>query len=408
MREPEAITAPGSSLFRNRSGRLPCYHPRMSDDLHPVWIDNAPAIRDLADRCRAAGVFGLDTEADSLHSYFHKVCLLQVTVDGMHAVIDPLAVEAETLDPLWEVCGDPAIAVLMHGADYDIRVLDRDYGATIQGLHDTQIMAMLLGEQKTGLASLLEVFFDIGLDKRHQRADWGRRPLTESMVSYAAADTAYLGALTDALRQRLVELGRWDWAREDFKRLEGARYQPVEKDPRAFQKVKGVNALRGAARDRAFSLFEWRDAQARQRDIPPFKVLGNQALVHMALEIPEGPSAMEEIPGIGPRFVQRQGKKVAEILFNPRPAPEWQRPQRRPEVDPKTRKRAKRLTGARDDIAQALRIDGAVLCPRLTLDGVAQLGAVAEVSALEGAGMGGWRLQVLGEAFLNVLNEETE
>lgn len=377
-------------------------------DLHPVWIDNAAAVRDLAERCVSEGVFALDTEADSLHSYFHKVCLIQVSVNGMHAVIDPLAVEDETLAPLWTVCGDPNISVLMHGSDYDIRVLDRDYDAKIHGLQDTQIMAMLLGEKKTGLASLLESHFDIGLDKRHQRADWGRRPLTQSMVAYAAADTAHLGALTAALRERLEKLGRWEWAKEDFKRMEGVRHQPTERDPRAFQRIKGVNALRGDARDRAFSLVEWRDEQARQRDIPPFKILGNQPLVQMALEVPEGLSAMEEIPGLGPRFVQRYGHAVAALLLNPHASPEWQRPQRRPEVDPETKKRAKVVTEARDAIAKDLEIDAAVLSPRATLEAVAQLGPVADVAALEGAGMGGWRLGVLGEAYIEALQSTVE
>ncbi|MEN8164251.1 MAG: ribonuclease D, partial [Acidobacteriota bacterium] len=155
----------------------------MTDDLRAFWIDDPGAIGDLADKCRTAGVFAMDTEADSLHSYFHKVCLIQISVGGEHAVIDPLALDTGTLSPLWEICGDPDISVLMHGADYDIRVLDRDYGAEVHGLQDTQIMAMLLGEEKTGLASLLQSCFDILLDKRHQRADWGRRPLTEAMVA---------------------------------------------------------------------------------------------------------------------------------------------------------------------------------------------------------------------------------
>ncbi len=377
----------------------------MTDDLRPLWIDEPHDISNLADRCRTAGVFAMDTEADSLHSYFHKVCLVQVSVAGEHVVIDPLVIEAEALSPLWEVCGDPEITVLMHGSDYDIRVLDRDYQAEIHGLQDTQIMAMLLGEKKTGLASLLQSSFDIVLDKRHQRADWGRRPLTSSMVAYAAADTAHLESLTSILRERLEELGRWPWAQEDFRRLEGVRHQQVAPDPRAFERVKGVNALRGNARDRAFSLFEWRDAQAQARDIPPFKILGNQALVHMAQVIPEGPKAMAEVPGLGPRFVQRSGQEVVGFLNSPQPAPDWQRPQRRPPGDPLMKKRINRLIEARDNISGELKIDGAVLCPRATVVAVAENGAVGEAELLEAAGMGGWRLELLGGAFVEALKE---
>lgn len=376
----------------------------MTEALRPLWVDGPDAIGDLAERCRIAGIFAMDTEADSLHSYFHKVCLVQVSVAETHAIIDPLAVDAEALSPLWSVCSDPNITVLMHGADYDIRVLDRDYQAKIQCLEDTQIMAMLLGEKKTGLASLLEFSFGVELDKRHQRADWGRRPLTESMVTYAAADTAHLEALAGVLRRRLEVLGRWEWAREEFRRLEGVRHQPAERDPRAFERVKGVNALRGAARDRAYSLFEWRDAQARRRDLPPFKILGNSALVHMAQTVPEGPRAMRIVPGIGPRFVQRYGQALTDVLITPQAAPDWLRPQRRLPGDLANKKRVARLIEARDATAGRLEIDGAVLCPRATVEAVAELGAGADVQALEAGGLVGWRLNVLGDAYVAALN----
>ena len=146
----------------------------------PIWIESAEGLRAVAERCAAVGCIALDTEADSMHSYFHKVCLVQVTAERHHAVIDPLALAARALEPLWKVVGDPAVKVLMHGADYDIRVLDRDYGAQVRGLEDTQVMAQLLGEPKTGLAALLEQELGVRLDKKHQRADWGRRPLTRS------------------------------------------------------------------------------------------------------------------------------------------------------------------------------------------------------------------------------------
>jgi len=372
---------------------------RMPDGPRPLWIDRKDTLADLAARCRVAGRFALDTEADSLHSYFHKVCLVQVTVRGEHAVIDPLALGADDLLPLWEVCGDRKISVVMHGADYDVRILDRDHDARIAGLEDTQIMAQLLGEKKTGLASLLEAHFGIRLDKKHQRADWGRRPLKPSMLRYAAEDTAHLEALAGRLRGRLEALGRWGWAREEFARLEKVRHLSAEPNPLAFERIKGVSALKGPARDRAYSLFQWRDAEARKRNVPPFKILGNQPLVDMAREIPQDLKAMEKIPGLGPRFVGRNGREVLKVLRNPQPAPERIRRERAAPVDPAVRARTKLLTAARDVVAADLGIEPSVICPRAVIERVAEGGN----GALENGVLEGWRLEILAEPFAKVL-----
>jgi len=306
----------------------------MHEDLNPVWVDSRQGVSEAATAARKAGWMALDTEADSLHSYFHKTCLIQVTAGGTNFVIDPLALDSEDLDPLWEVVEVSGIPMLMHGSDYDIRVLDRDYDTRIRGLVDTQIMAQILGEPKTGLAALLEKELGLTLDKKHQRANWGKRPLTASQVAYAAADTAHLENLAKLLRTRLEGLHRWNWAEEDFRRLEQVRHRPVDPNPLAFERVKGVRALRGQARDRAFSLYEWREGEAQKLDIPPFKVLGNKTLVGMAETPPTEKNELMKVNGIGPRFARRWGDRVLQILRQPKRAPRWKRTPRPPEPSP--------------------------------------------------------------------------
>ncbi len=375
-------------------------------DLRPQWIDTANGVREAARTCAAAKRIALDTEADSMHSYFHKVCLIQVSANGHHMVIDPLAVEPGDLRPLWKVVGDPAVPVLMHGADYDVRILDRDYGVRIAGLQDTQIMAQLLGEEKTGLSALLEKELGVKLDKKHQRADWGRRPLRAEQLAYAAADTAHLGQLVDRFRARLVELGRWGWAVEEFRKLEGVRHNPVEPDPRAFERIKGARRLRGAARDRLFSLYEWRDHQARSQDVPPFKILGNTVLLAMAETAPSELEELGKIDGVGPRAVRRWGRDLVRLLQDPRPAPRWQRAPRQPTPEAAVRHRLKRLLAFRDATAVSLAIQPGLLCPKVLADSVAQREAVfAKRHDLADAGLDGWRLDVLGDGFLAALKE---
>ncbi len=376
----------------------------MPEELRPEWIDSAEGLRLTADLCAADGFLALDTEADSMHSYFHKVCLIQVTADGRHMVIDPLAIAADDLDPLWRVVEDPAVPVLMHGADYDIRVLDRDYGARVHGLQDTQIMALLLGEEKTGLAALLEKELGVQLDKRHQRADWGRRPLTRSQVAYAAADTAYLGTLAERLRGRLDELGRWSWAVEEFRNLEQVRYSAPEADPLAFERIKGARALRDEARDRLFTLHGWREGMAQALDVPPFKVLGNLQLMLLAEDPPADPVALGEVEGIGPRAVHRWGRDLLGAVQHPHRAPDRLKQSRPPNPTAEVRSRLKNLLAARDARAKALGLQEGLVCSRSCAEAVAaRQPRCMSAGDLEDAGLRGWRLEVLGEPFLVAL-----
>jgi ribonuclease D len=370
----------------------------------PIWIASAEGLRAVAERCAVAGCIALDTEADSMHSYFHKVCLVQVTADRHHAVVDPLALTARDLEPLWRVVGDPAVRVLMHGADYDIRVLDRDYGARVRGLEDTQVMAQLLGEPKTGLAALLEQELGVRLDKKHQRADWGQRPLTRSQVAYAAADTAYLADLAARLRCRLETLGRWSWAEEEFRALEEVRFVAPPEDPLVFERIKGSHALRGEARDRLFSLHRWRDGAARELDLPPFKILGNRQLLVLAEAPPGDLEALAAVEGVSARVVRHWGDEVLTQLRAPSPAPPRTKASRQPELGPEARQRLKSLLAARDACAGALGLTGGLLCPRASVEAVALAAPRhARERDLVAAGLQGWRLEVLAEIFLKAL-----
>jgi ribonuclease D len=375
----------------------------MLPELRPTWADNPDGVRRAASACAAAGRFALDTEADSLHSYFHKVCLIQVSAGSQHLVLDPLPLPRSELDPLWRVVANPALTVVMHGADYDVRILDRDYGARIGRLEDTQIMAQLLGEERTGLSFLLEREFSIELDKRHQRADWGARPLAPELVAYAAADTAFLLDLADRLRERLEALGRWSWALEECARLTAVRHEEAAPDPLSFERVKGARALKGRARDRFHELFCWRDEEARRLDLPPFKVLGNRPMIELSLAPPDGPGELARFPGLGPRFARRWGAEVARRLASPRGAPQRVRGERASSPTAVERRRLQRLVEVRDEIATRLGLQGGLVCPRATLQAIAA--APGAASALDVAGLSGWRRELLGESFVAALTE---
>jgi len=370
------------------------------ETLAPIWVDSQSGVEDVASEAAAAGLFALDTEADSLHSYYHKVCLIQLSVEGRHYLLDPLAIGERGLGSLLEVVADPDVTTLMHGADYDVRMLDRDFGGRVGGLQDSQIMAQLLGEPRTGLAALLEGGLGISLDKRFQRADWGLRPIPPQMLAYAAADTAFLASLAHRLRDRLLALGRWSWAEEEFHRLEAVRFAPPPDDGLGFERIKSGRSMRGAARDRLASLFVWRDAEAKRLDRPPFRVLGNAQLVDLAERPPADRGELAQRPGLGPRFVRRWGNQVLRVLSEPSPAPPRRRIERGPQLTGAEKKRMKQLAAERDSIAEELQIQAGLLCPRAILEALVRCPVqVASATDLERCGLAGWRLGVLGERF---------
>ncbi len=376
----------------------------MLERLNPVWIAHSEGVGQVVDACAAAGRFALDTEADSLHSYFHKVCLVQVSAGDRHFLLDPLELDREALGPLLELLADPAVPVLMHGADYDVRVLDRDLGARIGGLQDTQIMAQLLGEARTGLAALLERDVGVELDKRYQRADWGQRPLPPQLLAYAAADTAFLEALVGRLRPRLEALGRWGWAEEEFARLEAVRFVPPEPDPLAFERLRGARALKGPARDRLFALYDWRERRAQQLDVPPFRIMPNGPLVAVAAKPPKDAAEVAKVDGLGPRFVRRWGREVLEQLAQPGEAPPRVRRRGNGPPSAELKARVKALLVARDRVAGDLGLDSGLVCARAVAEAVA--GCETRPPSREDlarCGLVGWRLGLLAEPFLEVL-----
>ena len=160
-------------------------------------------------------------------------------------------------------CKDPAVEVVFHDADYDLRLLHQDYGWHVTNIFDTRIASQLLGIKSFGLAALLEQFFDVKLDKKHQRADWSMRPLTPDMLDYAAQDTRYLLDLRDELRSRLEKLGRLEWAREEFDRLEGTKWDPDD-GSQAFLRIKGARDLTRRELALLRELVPWRDSVARE------------------------------------------------------------------------------------------------------------------------------------------------
>jgi ribonuclease D len=370
------------------------------------WVGTARELDAMISRLRGMHRIAIDTEADSLHSYFDKVCLVQITSNGEDWIVDPLA--GFSLDPLGEILADPGLVKILHGADYDLRILNRDFGFTMANLRDTMVCAQLLGYEAYGLAALLGRHFGVELDKTLQRADWSARPLSEAMLRYAAMDTQYLAELATKLEDELRALGRWEWAEEEFERLAAIRFVEPEPNPEAHLKIKGAKALGRRQLAILARLVAWRDGVARAQDRPPFKVMSSDTLLGIATASPETPRELKGIKGMTSAQMARFKEPVMAILDDvrrladdelPEPAPktQWRR-------DKAFERKLEQLRRSRDEIAAELKIEPGLVAPRHVLSAIAtnRPASVDDLGAIPA--MRRWQIRVAGERLLAALS----
>src|SRR5213593_2689390 len=229
-----------------------------------MHIRTDAALADAVAALRREPLVGADTEAASFHRYRDRIFLVQLSSRTRTAIVDPLALP--DLSPVGALLADPGVEKIFHDADYDLRILDRDYGFRAVRVFDTRIAAQLAGEPAIGLAALLEKYVGVKLTKEHQKGDWSRRPLPPAMLEYAAADTRHLPGLREALAARLRDLGRLEWAMEDFARLEALRWTATTDGADAFLRVKGAKALPARSLAALRELYRWRDTLAAAQD----------------------------------------------------------------------------------------------------------------------------------------------
>lgn len=353
---------------------------------------------------RSESRVALDTEAASFHRYHDRVYLLQMTATGVTSVIDPLAVDS--MEPLGELLADARVEKVFHDADYDLRLIQHQFGYNTRNLFDTRIAAQLLGEPSIGLGALLERYFDVRPDKRFQRADWSSRPLTEAMLEYAAGDTEHLNELRDILHSHLVEMGRLEWALEEFALAVDTRWQPGEDDPRVtFLKMKGARDLDRRALAVLRELYEWRQKTAARLDRALFRVMGNEPLLHLAAHPVTTQEELAAVRGVGRDLAERRGKELLAAIERGLAVPDdelprFERGPRRPPPDPELDARIDRLKARRNQIAERLGLQPGVLCPNGTLEAIARANP-ASVEEMQGIpGLREWQRKEFGAELL--------
>jgi ribonuclease D len=306
----------------------------------------------------------VDTEADSLHCYREKLCLLQISVPGHDVIVDPLA--NVDLAPLRDVLATKEI--VLHGADYDLRLLRRNMDLVPPKVFDTVIAARMIGIREFSLAALVQRYFDIELAKGSQKANWAQRPLSENMAEYAINDTRYLLPLAERLEAELKSLNRMEWFRQSCQRALDFSAVDRERNVDEAWRISGAGALRGRAAAILRELWNWRELEAEAADRPPFHILQNRELIHSAERFAQGETPdykhFSDRRRRAFREAAERGLNLAEKDWPTRPKRSGTRP------SAEVIKRIEKLRHNRDHVAKELHIEPSFIAPRATLEAI--------------------------------------
>ena len=329
-------------------------------------ISTPEHLADFTTRLDAHKVIGLDTEADSLHSYREKVCLVQVSSPDGCFLVDPLA---EGLDLSDFYASLTPHTIIIHGADYDLRLLGRHPAFDATDIFDTSIAARFLGLEQIGYAALVDKFFGVALCKASQRADWGRRPLPARMEEYALNDVRYLLPLAEILENRLRELGRWEWYLQSRDAMVRSAREPRERDMENAWRITGSSKLTPRESAVLRALWHWRESEASAWDRPTFHVISNDRMIDAARAAVAGQKVdVHRMPP--PRFNRMKDtlRAALELPENEWPVFEYER---KPRPNGAACRLFEQLRAQRDAVAKDLAIDPSLIASRQTLMSVA-------------------------------------
>lgn len=267
-------------------------------------INTKKMLEDQCEGLKKQNKIAMDLEADSMHHFKEKVCLVQIADSNGPFLVDPLSVnDLSSLKPVME---DDCIVKIFHGSDFDIRSLDRDFNIKINHLFDTEIACRFLGIQKRSLAALLQKYFKLTVDKTFQKTDWSRRPLSKDMISYSINDVAYLIELYEILKKRLESTGRLAWAEEEFELQTRVRYEHNGDEP-LFLKFKGAGRMSRKNLAVLENLLLVRKKIAKQKNRPLFKVISAESISKMAEELPDSMTKLERTRALSPHQMKMYG-----------------------------------------------------------------------------------------------------
>ena len=374
------------------------------------YVDTLEAWEQCIAALNNAPTVAVDLEANSLYAYRERICLLQFSTRRRDYIVDPLA--DFPLDGLGDVLANPDIEKIFHSCEYDLILLKREFGWSVVNLFDTMWAARVLGYKNMGLAWFLREFYGVEVSKKHQKANWGKRPLGQALLDYAQTDTHYLHRLRADLAKELRKSGRYEEALEICAGQCAVRLPDASFDPERYRSVRGARDLGKRGQAVLRSLYVFRDAEASRRDLPPFKVLGNDALLRLAQERPKGKPALARIKGITPRMINLMGGGLLRAVKEGCEALPPKAPRRKKQTgDPDAAARYEVLSDWRKHSARKRGVESDVILSRGAMWEIAQQGRHTIESLAKISNFGPHRLSLHGEAILEAmaaLREDSE
>lgn len=363
----------------------------------PVWVatqnDLNALIRDLSTQSSVA----VDTESNSLHAYHEQVCLIQFSTPRTDYLVDPLALD--DISALGKIFSDPLIEKIFHAAEYDLICLKRDFDFSVTNIFDTRWAVRVLGYSRDGLDGLLKEKFDIQVNKKYQKADWGKRPLSAEQINYARLDTRYLLPLKEMLETELEQKGLLQLAREDFERASNVEI-PIAK-PMLWERMANNHNFTHRELTILKELYETRERIAAELERPAFKVMGERQLFDIARMAPQ---QMDELYGLGlsTRQVMRWGKAILQAVKKGQEAP-IVKPHQPERPDDAFLSRLDALKTWRKNTARQMQVESDVVLPRQLMELIAERAprSIPELSELLSDSP--WRMARFGPQILNTV-----
>lgn len=367
------------------------------------YIDTQESLNRLVDHLSQETLLAVDTESNSLYVYQEQVCLIQVSTRNSDYIIDPLAID--DMSPFGGLMAAEHIEKVFHAAEYDIVCMRRDFGYEFRNLFDTMIAARICGLGSYGLASILETYFGIGVDKSHQRDNWGARPLTADSLAYAQMDTHFLPYLRDELKTELERSGHVQESQETFMDVARTPASTLrEFDSDGFWRLKQPHTLDKRQLSIMREVYRMREQLAIEINVPPFKILSNRALIGLAMAAPRNINTLKKTRLLSGKQLRDYGELVIDAIKQGKASKEKLRSPSNEMPDPVIIERYTALHTWRKERASKRGVESDVIISKQALWDLAEKAPESVDDLHQVQSIGPWRLQTYGKEIIEVLN----